>query len=156
MNQIIRSKGTTQWIRSFPLQEESLDVASLSQVYCLLPKLHKMDWRYVMQVWLAGLNHSYRARQSTLCSREGSTNWATEAAQLAGLNHSYKEALLLTKLSFSLLYLTQKPGDEIVRVNGLTLCQATNEEVVNLIKLKKTLLLTCKSELHTYHCYVPV
>ena len=23
---------------------------------------------------LAGLNHSYRARQSTLCSREGSTN----------------------------------------------------------------------------------
>ncbi|CAI8031578.1 Harmonin [Geodia barretti] len=38
-----------------------------------------------------------------------------------------------------------KPGDEIVRVNGLTLCQATNEEVVNLIKLKKTLLLTCKS-----------
>ena len=28
---------------------------------------------------LAGLNHSYRARQSTLCSREGSTNSATEA-----------------------------------------------------------------------------
>jgi hypothetical protein len=38
-----------------------------------------------------------------------------------------------------------KPGDEILRVNGLTLCQATHEEVVNLIKLKKTLLLTCKN-----------
>ena len=38
---------------------------------------------------LAGLNHSYIAKQSTLCSREDSTNTATEAAQLAGLNHSY-------------------------------------------------------------------
>lgn len=39
-----------------------------------------------------------------------------------------------------------QPGDELVRVNGLTLSQATHEEVVNLIKLKKTLLLTCKSK----------
>ena len=40
-----------------------------------------------------------------------------------------------------------QPGDEIVRVNGLTLSHATHEEVVNLIKLKKTLLLTCRSKL---------
>ena len=40
--------------------------------------------------WAESLTH--RARQSTLCSREGSTNWATtEAAQLAGLNHSHTE-----------------------------------------------------------------
>ena len=37
-------------------------------------------------------------------------------------------------------------GDELVRVNGLTLVEATHEEVVNLIKLRKTLTLTLKSK----------
>lgn len=37
-----------------------------------------------------------------------------------------------------------KMGDEIVRVNGLTLSQSTHEETVNLIKLKKTLTLTVR------------
>jgi len=39
-----------------------------------------------------------------------------------------------------------QPGDELVRVNGLTLVEATHEEVVNLIKLRKTLTLTLKGE----------
>lgn len=33
-----------------------------------------------------------------------------------------------------------------MRVNGLTLVEATHEEVVNLIKLRKTLTLTLKGE----------
>ena len=33
-----------------------------------------------------------------------------------------------------------------MRVNGLTLVEATHEEVVNLIKLRKTLTLTLKSK----------
>ena len=43
-----------------------------------------------------------------------------------------------------------QPGDEIVRVNGLTLSHATHEEVVNLVKLKKTLLLTCKCKIFNH------
>ena len=35
-------------------------------------------------------------------------------------------------------------GDEVLRVNGLTLVDAIHEEVVNLIKLKKTLTLTVR------------
>ena len=35
-------------------------------------------------------------------------------------------------------------GDELVRINGLTLANATHEEVVSLIKLKRTLTLTLK------------
>ena len=35
-------------------------------------------------------------------------------------------------------------GDEIVRINGLILSESTHEEVVNLIRLKKTLTLTLR------------
>lgn len=37
-----------------------------------------------------------------------------------------------------------KVGDEIVRINGLILSEATHEEVTNLIKLKKSLILTVR------------
>jgi C-terminal processing protease CtpA/Prc len=38
-----------------------------------------------------------------------------------------------------------KVGDEIVRINGMSIHQSTSVEVVNLLKMKKSLALTCKS-----------
>ena len=37
-----------------------------------------------------------------------------------------------------------KVGDEIIRINGLILSESTHEEVVNIIRLKKTLTLTLR------------
>ena len=41
-------------------------------------------------------------------------------------------------------------GDEIVRINGLILSESTHEEVVNLIRLKKTLTLTLRAVSYTH------
>ncbi|KAL5502748.1 hypothetical protein EMCRGX_G009569 [Ephydatia muelleri] len=38
-----------------------------------------------------------------------------------------------------------KAGDELIRVNGLTLLESTHEEVANLIRLKKTITLTVRA-----------
>ena len=37
-----------------------------------------------------------------------------------------------------------KVGDELLRINGLILSESTHEEVVNILRLKKTLTLTLK------------
>ena len=45
---------------------------------------------------------------------------------------------------FVCLFFWFQIGDEIVRINGLILSESTSEEVVNIIKLKKSLTLTVK------------
>jgi len=37
-------------------------------------------------------------------------------------------------------------GFEITRVNGFTLSESTHDEVINLMKMKRKLLLSCKGE----------
>ena len=53
------------------------------------------------------------------------------------LSHKYYHSIL-----------TIQVGDEIIRINGLILSESTHEEVVNLIKLKKTLTLTIRGKRH--------
>lgn len=45
----------------------------------------------------------------------------------------------------SITIFLSKPGDQIVRVNGLTLADTTHKEFVDLIKLRKSLALAVKS-----------
>jgi len=53
-----------------------------------------------------------------------------------------------------IFYTTHQVGFEITRVNGFTLSESTHDEVINLIKMKRKLLLSCKGEkLSTAHNY---
>lgn len=68
--------------------------------------------------------------------------------------HQYthcKQANKTTQLLIPPTYLRPQAGDEVVRVNGLTLTHATHEEVVNLVKLKKTLTLSLRGQSSTCH-----
>ena len=54
-------------------------------------------------------------------------------------------------------FITQQVGFEITRVNGFTLSDSTHDEVINLMKMRRKLLLSCKGEGLVRHCsyYLP-
>ncbi len=77
--------------------------------------------------------------------------WSMCDSFLSSILHSWPPAALPTL----------QAGDEVVRVNGLTLSQATHEEVVNLLRLKKTLTLSLRGQsrqsvILTYAYKIPV
>ena len=45
-----------------------------------------------------------------------------------------------------LSFFKSQPGDQIVRLNGLTLSECTHEEFVSLVRQKKSLILAIKGE----------
>ena len=46
-----------------------------------------------------------------------------------------------------------KVGDEIVRINGYSISSCIHEEVINLIKTKKTVSLKVRRESHRTHSH---
>ena len=70
-------------------------------------------------------------------------------SDLAVMNTCFVCCLLFIIVTYLLLFtccllVCCQVGDEIVRVNGLILSESTHEEVVNVIKNKKSLTLTVK------------